>query len=632
MNKRFLGTIGVVASALFLAIAAAAAADKAPKRWLALSRESASHLSQPRLIDFERQIQPIITDRCLECHSQDKRKGGLSLATYADALDGGRNGPAIRPGNAARSILVHRLTGAVEPQMPKDKDPLTPAEIALIRQWIDQGARRTPTSARAPQPWEAPLALTRPAVPATTWTAWNAPVDRLVAKYLAARTKTEPALVSDALFARRAYLDVWGLVPTPEQLHQFVSDPTPRKREALVAALLADDEKYAEHWMSFWNDLLRNEDGVTYFSETAGRKPITDWLFASLKSNMPYDQFVTRLINPKDPADPDGFLVGVNWRGETSAAVTPWMQASQNTAQIFLGINLKCNACHDSFVSKWKLKDAYSLAAYFAPEPKLQMYRCDVALNRFAEPGFLFPELTRRPASSSLADRRAAAASIFTDRRIGRMPRTLVNRIWQRLLGRGLVANADEMDGVPWSSDVLDWLASDFVDGGYNVKRLIGTILSSRAYALPAVARTGEPPARGYVFAGPEVRRLTAEQFADAIGEITGEWNTYQPRAVSSSSATPASPPSSPPPSMARTSGVYGREWRVASTSLSRALGRPIRDQVTSTRAVHASTPEALELVNGELLTRSLGRAARRMLGELPPEPFSRQTGRTVCR
>jgi len=625
MNKRFLGTIGVVAAALFSAIALSAAPVKEPKRWLALSRESASHLLQanPAPIDFERQIQPLINDRCLECHSQDKRKGGLSLASYADALDGGRNGPAIRPGNSARSILIHRLTGAVEPQMPKDKDPLTPAEIALIRRWIDQGARRTPTSARAPQPWEAPLALTMPAVPRVTWTAWDSPLDRLAARYLAQRTKTEPAIVSDAVFARRAYLDVWGLLPTPEQLQQFVGDSSPRKREALVTTLLADDQQYAEHWMSFWNDLLRNEDGVTYFSETAGRKSISDWLYASLKGNMPYDQFVTRLINPKDSGDPDGFLVGVNWRGETSAAVTPWMQASQNTAQVFLGINLKCNACHDSFVSKWKLKDAYSLAAYFAPEPKLQMYRCDVALNRFAEPDFLFPELSRKPASPSLADRRAAAASIFTDRRMGRMPRTLVNRIWQRLLGRGLVANADEMDGVPWSSEVLDWLASDFVDHGYNVKRLIGTILSSRAYALPALTRTGEPPARGYVFAGPEVRRLTAEQFADAIGEITGEWDTYQPRAPSTSSSTPAKPPSVPPPSMARTSGVYGREWRVASTSLSRALGRPIRDQVTSTRAVHASTPEALELVNGELLTRSLSRAARRMLGELPAEPLS---------
>ena len=575
------------------------------------------------LIDFERQIAPIIEKHCLECHSQDKRKGGLSLATYADALDGGRNGPAIRPGNAARSILIHRVTGAVEPQMPKDEDPLTTREIALIRLWIDQGARRTPTSARAPQPWEAPLALTKPAVPAATWTDWNAPLDRFVAAYLATHKVARPTVISDGTFARRAYLDVWGLLPTPEQLQRFLDDTSPDKRTALIAALLGDNEKYAEHWMSFWNDLLRNEDGVTYFSETAGRKSISDWLYASLTSNTPYDQFVRKLLNPKDPGDPDGFLVGVNWRGETSAAVTPWMQAAQNTAQIFAGINLKCNACHDSFVSKWKLKDAYSLAAYFAPDPRLQMYRCDVALNRFAEPGFLFPEVTRAPASSSLNDRRAAAADIFTDRRMGRMPRTLVNRIWTRLFGRGLVANPDEMDGVPWSPAVLDWLAGDFVDHGYDVKRLIHTILTSRAYAMPAVPRSGEPPTRGYVFTGPEVRRLTAEEFADAIGTMTGEWNTYTPRAPSSSSSSATRPAPERPPSMPSTSGVYGREWRVASSGLTRALGRPTRDQVTSVRAAHASTLQSLELVNGELLTQSLSRAARRMLGELPPEPLS---------
>ena len=117
------------------------------------------------------------------------------------------------------------------------------------------------------------------------------------------------------------------------------------------------------------------------------------------------------------------------------------------------------------------------------------------------------------------------------------------------------MANPDEMDGVPWSSEVLDWLASDFVDHGYDIKRLIRTILSSRAYAMPAVARTGEPPTRGYVFAGPEVRRLTAEQFADAIGAMTGEWNTYQPRAPSSSSPHPRVQPSAPPPSMSRDVG-----------------------------------------------------------------------------
>src|SRR4030095_16892414 len=104
---------------------------------------------------------------------------------------------------------------------------------------------------------------------------------------------------------------------------------------------------------------LRNEDGGSVFSEPGGRKSITDWLLAALESNIPYDQFVRALLNPAGPGDPDGFLIGVNWRGETTAAVTPWMQASQNTAQVFLGVNLKCNACHDSFVSRWKLKDAY---------------------------------------------------------------------------------------------------------------------------------------------------------------------------------------------------------------------------------------------------------------------------------
>ncbi|HUQ12305.1 MAG TPA: DUF1549 domain-containing protein, partial [Steroidobacteraceae bacterium] len=422
------------------------------------------------LIDFERQVQPIIAKHCLECHSQDKRKGGLSLATWADALDGGRNGPAIRPGSSARSLLLHRVTGVVEPQMPKDEDPLTSAEVALLRRWIDQGARATSASAPAPQPWEAPLTLAAPAVPAARWTGWTSPLDRVVASYLAAHKVSRPDAVPDSLFARRAYLDVWGLLPTPEQLQEFAADPGPDKRARLVTRLLADDQKYAEHWMSFWNDVLRNEDGVTYFSETAGRKSITDWLYPALQRNVPYNEFVSKLLNPMLASDPEGFLVGVNWRGETSAAVTPWMQAAQNTAQVFLGINLKCNACHDSFVSKWKLKDAYALAAYFAPEPTLQLYRCDVALNQHAKPGFLFPELTGAPASDTLADRRAAAAATFLDPRMGRLPRTLVNRVWHRLLGRGLVANPDEMDGVPWSPEVLDWLASDFVEHRYDIK------------------------------------------------------------------------------------------------------------------------------------------------------------------
>ena len=585
------------------------------------ARQSRARAASPGLVDYKREIEPIVEFYCLQCHSQDKRKGGLSLATYDDMLEGGKDGPVIRPGKGGESPIVQRITGQVEPQMPKDGLPLSDDEIAVVRRWIDEGARASPTSPPAPQPWEAPLALERPPVPAVHWPRWSSPLDRFAAAYLAKRRAAEPARVPDAVFARRVYLDVWGLLPAPEQLDAFLADPAADKRARLVATLLADNQKYAEHWISFWNDLLRNEDGASYFSETASRKSITDWLLPALTANTPYDQFVAKLLNPAAPGDPEGFLIGVNWRGETSAAVTPWLQASQNTAQVFLGINLKCNSCHDSFISKWKLKDAYSLAAYFAPDGKLQLYRCDVVQDQYAEPAFLFPQLGRTPASGALADRRAAAAATFTDPRLGRLPRTLVNRLWQRLFGRGIVANPDDMDGVPWNPALLDWLASDFVEHKYDVKHLLQTLLASRVYQMPAVARTAEPPMRGYVFEGPEVRRMTAEQFADAIGGITGEWD------VASGGARGAGMPAGARPgtaaSQATSAGTYAREWHTASTNLTRALGRPIRDQVTSTRPVQATTLQALELVNGEIVTRWLSRGARRMLGELPPDPPS---------
>ena len=581
--------------------------------------------AQPDLIDYASQVQPLFAAYCLECHSQDKRKGGLSLATYADVLDGGRSGAIVRPGNSGGSRMLHRLRGEVDPQMPLDELPLSDEEIAILRVWMDQGARPHPGAPPAPPPWEATLGLERPPLPDAVRAEWARPVDRLVADYLAARGTSLPDVVSDAMFARRAYLDVWGLLPTRDALNAFAADASPDKRARLVAALLADGETYADHWISFWNDLLRNEDGVTYFSEDAGRRSITDWLRGSLASNLPYDQFVSRLVNPREPGDPDGFVIGVNWRGETSAAVTPWMQAAQNTAQVFLGVNLKCNACHDSFVNKWKLKDAYGLAAFFSPEPRLQLFRCDVARDEYAEPAFLYPELARVPSSAALADRRAAAAAMFIDPRNGRMPRTIVNRVWTRLLGHGIVPDSDEMDAKPWSPALLDWLAADFVEHGYDLKHLVATIMSSRAYQLPAVIRDGAPAPRDYTFAGPEVRRLTAEQFADAIGSLTGEWSVYVPPAPRGEkrAKTDSDPVSS---------GVYAREWRAASTDMTRALGRPIRDQVTSARAHQATTLQALELVNGEILTRWLMRGARRLLGELSPEPASLFNGAVAGR
>jgi hypothetical protein len=562
-------------------------------------------------VDFARDVHPIIATRCLGCHSAEKRSGGLSLATYSDVIDGGRSGAVVRPGNSANSLIMARITGATQPQMPFGLDPLTPEQIATIRTWIDQGARETPTSAPAKGKWEAPLTLEKPSVPDVTWKDWTSPIDRIVSAYLAKNKVAEPELVSDGVFARRVWLDTQGLLPPPDQLDAFVKDTSPNKRAALVKRLLADNEQYAENWVSFWDDLLRNDEGVNYFSENAGRKSISDWLFTALKTNVHYDEMVNKLLNPRTPQDPAGFLQGVNWRGTVSASQTPAMQAAQNTAQIFLGINLKCNSCHDSFISKWKLKDAYSLAAYFTEEDRLELYRCDVAQHKYAQAAFLYPELTQTPKSDSQEDRRAAAAAIFTDPRNGRLPRTMVNRIWQRLLGRGIVENPDEMDGEPWSPALLDWVASDFADSHYDLKHLLETILTSRTYQMQAVPQKGEAP-KEYTFKGPEVRRITAEEFADAIGTITGKWEMYQPPRVADPFAT--TPPGTAPIEA-------GRNWRVAANPLTRALGRPIRDQVYSTRDNQATTLQALETTNGETLTHWLLRGAQTMLDEIPPAP-----------
>ena len=254
--------------------------------------------SQLPTIDYQQQVHTVLAAKCLICHSAERRSGGLSLAAYADVLEGGRSGAAIRPGNSAGSLLVQRITGEVTPAMPLQSSPLSAAEIAAIRRWVDEGARETIMSSAARPKWEAPLALVRPAVPEVVWRDWTTPVDRLVAKYLLEQGSPQPELIGDAAFARRAYLDIWGLLPPPENLQAFLADRNPRKRTALVQHLLSDEDKYAQHWISFWNDLLRNEEGVNYYSETSSRKSISTWLLSALTRNVPYNRWVEQLLNP----------------------------------------------------------------------------------------------------------------------------------------------------------------------------------------------------------------------------------------------------------------------------------------------------------------------------------------------
>ncbi len=555
-------------------------------------------LAQQPTVDFARDVQPVLTAKCLGCHSGASAQAELKLHTRADLLKGGLSGPAIVAGDGASSLLLRKINGEQGMRMPPAGAPLPPETISVIRAWIDQGAKYDGVLGTVDR--LAPMAPRNPSLPPGDAAH---PVDRFVDAYLQARQAPKQTLVGDALFTRRVYFDLLGIPPTPAQLKAFIESTSPRKREALVDSLLADREGYAEHWMSFWNDLLRNDEGVIYHGE---RKSITKWLFASLASNKPYDAMVRELLNPALNPDAAGYLTGVTWRGVVSASQTPPMQASQNAAQVFMGMNLKCAACHDSFVNRWKLADTFGLAAMFA-EDELELVRCDIKTGRKAITKFPVADLGVQ-FDSSLASRREAAATWFTHQENGRFARTLVNRYWKLLLGRGLVEPIDDMDAEPWHQDLLDWLASDFATHGYDLQHLLRTIVTSRAYQMQAAESV--PADQQYVFRGPHLRRLSAEQFQDTISVVTGDWHVNNPRAD--------------------VYARYTREWRLKSDPLSRALGRPIRDQVYTERSPEASTLQALELMNGPLLANRLRSAARALLGEQKPAPANRFDSRMM--
>ena len=250
--------------------------------------------------DFANVIHPVL-EHCITCHGGEHPQSGLSLETREGMLKGGQSGPAIVLGSAKDSLLFKHITGEIEPRMPMGGAPLADQQIAVIRAWIDDKAPWPDMTAKAPAGWQAPIAPRNPAVPAGPEAN---PIDRFLGVYFRERNITPPADVSDAAFARRAYYDIIGLPPSAAELRHFLSESDSGKRQRLIETLLDDSPAYAENWISFWNDLLRNDQGVNY---AGTRESITKWLRPALQINMPYNQMVSELVNPKPKARPGGF-------------------------------------------------------------------------------------------------------------------------------------------------------------------------------------------------------------------------------------------------------------------------------------------------------------------------------------
>jgi mono/diheme cytochrome c family protein len=468
-----------------------------------------------RPVDFVRDIKPLFEASCVKCHAKGKDKGGFSLESREAFLRGGDTGAGAVVGKSGESIVVEAVSGLNEGLvMPKKGTHWSAEQVGLLRAWIDQGAV-----------WPAGISFAKPAPenlqPRAVALAERPsvhPVDNLLASYFAEHHAEFPLAVDDRLFARRIYLDLLGLLPTPEQLDEFLGDAAPDKRTQLVRRLLADKRNYAEHWLTFWNDLLRNDYKGAGFID-GGRKQISGWLYQALIANKPYDRFVAELVSPTPESE--GFSRGIIWRGNVNASMLPPMQAAQSVSQVFLGVNLKCASCHDSFVNDWSLADAYGMAAVYADEP-LELIHCDKPTGKKAALRFLYPEIGALDPTAAKAARLQRFAELLTSPKNGRLSRTIVNRLWARLLGRGLVEPLDDMEKPAWNAALLDWLAEDFVAHGYDVKHTLETICTSRAYQLPTAE--GPREKEEFVFRGPLTRRLSAEQFADAVSALTGDW------------------------------------------------------------------------------------------------------------
>ena len=469
-------------------------------------------------IDFSHQVVPILKEHCAECHLGDKKKGGLSMNTRKDLMAGSENGSIIDLKSAEKSLLIDVLTTTDEDKQMPPKGKRVPAEqVAMLRQWIAEGAVWEDGFTFGKSSYEPPLKPRVVTLP-TARDGRTHPIDRILDTYMAEHKVKRPAAIDDATFARRVSMDLLGLLPSTDDLAMLENDKSPNKRAQFVARLLARDVDYAEHWLTFWNDLLRNDYVGTGYID-GGRKSITSWLYQSLVSNKPYDQFARELLAPT--GESEGFIFGIKWRGSVNASQVREIQFAQSVSQIFLGINMKCASCHDSFIDRWKLDEAYNLAAIYSDHP-LEVNRCDKPNGKIAKPAWLFPELGDVKPDAPQPERLKQLAALMTHKDNGRFTRTIVNRLWHRLMGHGIVHPVDAMQTQPWSADLLDYLAVNLSENGYDLKKTLALIITSQAYQSQSSTSTEAIDSAHFTYAGPIAKRLTAEQFVDAVWQITG--------------------------------------------------------------------------------------------------------------
>lgn len=527
----------------------------------------AAALSAEKL--WERRIEPLLDRQCMKCHAGVRQRGGLDLRSLDTVLRGGDSGPAIAPGNPGASRLLQYVLPGAAPHMPPDpKRQLSPGDIAALKTWISSLPERKTAGASAPTKENAwvPAYLTayrrslqtRPAPPASL------SASETIDWHLAADWKRDGVVpsdrCSDPVFARRLYLDLAGRIPTRDELHQFLALPAAERRRSLITKLLESDE-YPRRMRELFDVVLMGRPGGNGARERADCGWFA-YLEESFRGNRPWNEMVREMIVAR-PAD--GKLRGaVRFLSERN---NNYQSMAEAVAPVAFGVKIQCAQCHNHPLA-WEIEQRHywGMVAVFnrsknvdtdagpaVAESAIGGFINFANLKKESQPASLIflngksvpetipppdakesdaPSLYLVPPAQDGSRPRMAAVPKFSRREAfadsvtrdnPQLARAFVNRMWGYLIGRGIVHPVDEIDSRHHAShpELLEWLTRDFQQSGYDVKRLVRTIVLSRAYQLD-VKPAGKSAPLPETFARALEKPLSAEQLLHSLWIAVG--------------------------------------------------------------------------------------------------------------
>ena|GEM_PF-36405 len=446
----------------------------------------------------------------------------------------------------------------------------------------------------------------------------NNKIDELVFAKLQKLGFPPSELCSDEVFLRRAYLDVIGSLPKPEEVRAYLADPDPKKRSKLIDRLLDRDE-YADFWALKWGDLLRIKSEYPVRVWPRGVLTYYRWVRNSIAANKPYDQFVRELIT----ANGSDFRVGPAnyYRAVQKREPQTYAEA---TAVLFMGARLDCARCHGHPTENWSLDDGLGMAAFFSKVAikATQEWKEEIVffnqhggvyhpkMREYVNPKFLGGEVAEMPRDQ---DPRPKFADWLTSPQNPWFAKAMANRVWYWLLGRGIVHEPDDFRSTnpPSNPELLDYLTQEFVGHKFDVKHLFRLILNSKTYQLSSKASDLN---RGDVthFSHHYVRRMGAEQVLDAVCQVTGAPDQF-------ASWIPVPPTIMPIGS--RAAQVFDGDIRNPLLDL---FGRPPRDTpYECERKLGGSVRQSLHLVNSDHFEGKVSGSPnlQRLLGANKPDP-----------